>query len=125
MKDDNLNAFFVGSLIASVVGAVMLLVDDFGGWYYQISFAGVPTDRYEYIGLFSVYFPVAAVLAGALLYSGYASFLLQRSKDSEPSAPLVRRFRPGRLEHRMEAMQQQLEELRESLEWLRTEAGSE
>ncbi len=91
MQDNNLNAFFVGSLIASAVGAVMLLVDDFGGWYYQISYAGVLTDRYGSIGLISVYFPVLAVLAAALLYSGYVSYIALRSDDSGPSASLVRR----------------------------------
>ena len=91
MKSDNINAFFVGSLIASVVGAVMLLADDFGGWYFQISYAGVPLDRYGEVGLFSVYFPVVAVLAAAMLYSGYVSYVVLRSDDSGPSATLVRR----------------------------------
>ena len=43
MKNNNPNAIFVGSLLVSVVGVVMLLADDFGGWYYQISYAGIPT----------------------------------------------------------------------------------
>ncbi len=91
MKDNNLNAFFVGSLIASVVGAVMLLVDDFGGWYYQISFASVPLDRYGSVGLFSVYSPIVAVLAAAMLFSGYVFYLVLRSDEPELSAKLVRR----------------------------------
>ena len=91
MKDNNLNAFFVGSLIASVVGAVMLLVDDFGGWYYQISFASVPLDRYGEVSLFSVYSPIVAVLAAAMLFSGYVSYLVLRSDEPEPSARLLRR----------------------------------
>ena len=79
MQDDNPNAFFVGSLVASVVGAVMLLADDFGGWYFQISYAGVLTDGYGHIGLISVYFPVVVVLAAALLYSRYVSYSALRS----------------------------------------------
>ena len=79
MQDDNPNAFFVGSLVASVVGAVMLLADDFGGWYFQISYAGVLTYRYGHIGLISVYFPVVVVLAAALLYSRYVSYSALRS----------------------------------------------
>ena len=91
MKNESLNAFFVGSLIASVVGAVMLLADDFGGWFFQTTYAGVPLDRYGSIGLVTVYSPIVAVLAAAMLYSGYVSYVVLRSDDSGPSAVSVRR----------------------------------
>ena len=91
MGDTLATPFFIGSLITSVVGSIMLLADDFGGWYYQISYGGTQVDRYGSVGLWSVYFPVILVLAGVLLYGTYVSYLGLRPGSPAPSRNIVRR----------------------------------
>ena len=73
---------FVGSLITSVIGAVLLLVGDFGGWYFQVAFAGNNLDRYGEVGLLTPYFPVVAALAGLMLYGAYVSYTAIKNEGS-------------------------------------------
>ncbi len=65
-------AFFVGSLITSIAGAVLLIIDDFAGWYNYAYYV----QSWGWIAL-SLDSPLAVVLiglvAGLLFYCAYIS----------------------------------------------------
>ena len=82
-----------GSLVSSVVGGVLLLVTDFGGWYYRAPYGDIVVDRWGSIGLLSGYFPLVIVFSAALFYSGYVSFTSLRT----PSTPSLTRAYRGSL----------------------------
>ncbi|MFQ6029963.1 MAG: hypothetical protein ACE5Q6_21020 [Dehalococcoidia bacterium] len=75
-------ALFTGALITSTIGALMLLIFDFGGWYYRVEYAGAELDRYGAVGLLSAYFPLVLVLAASLLYASYVSYTGLRPGNS-------------------------------------------
>ena len=91
MGDKPATPFFIGTLITSAVGAILLLATDFGGWYFQLSYGGAQVDRYGSVGLMSVYFPIVLVFAGLLLYGAYVSYLSLRPVGAPPPRSIVRR----------------------------------
>ena len=77
-------AFYVGALITSVVGAVLLLATDFGWWYYYDYYAGY--EEWGYVTLTSENAPWSAVLLGhlalGLLFCAYVAFRGMRDPAS-------------------------------------------
>jgi hypothetical protein len=49
MTNNNNLTYFIGSLIFSLIGGILLLVMDFGGWYAYNGYLGIRT--WAYIGL--------------------------------------------------------------------------
>ena len=74
--------YFVGSLITSVVGAIMLLAGDFAGWEYQAAYGDQTLYRAGSIGLIGPYFVVVAAFAGLLFYAAYVSYQHLRFGDT-------------------------------------------
>lgn len=70
---------FVGSLISSLIAAILILLEDFGGWYSYYSYGEV----WAWIG-FSLTsllgFLVFGGAAGILLFCSYVSYLKLASK---------------------------------------------
>lgn len=66
--------YMVGTLIASGVGAVLLAVFEFAGWYERVPYGTQPIERWYSIGLFSAYFPLLAVLVALLGFAAYVSY---------------------------------------------------
>lgn len=73
------NPLFIGSLISSLIAALIILLDDFGGWYSYYSYA----ESWTWVG-FSldslVGFLVFGAAAGVLLFCSYVSYLKLASK---------------------------------------------
>jgi len=72
MSRGNSVNFFVGSLITSFVGAVLLIVDDFAGWYnysyYVRSWGWISLDLNSPLAVV-----IIAIVAGLLFYCAYVS----------------------------------------------------
>lgn len=85
MNSNPASPFFVGSLITSVVGAVLLLATDFAGWYSSSGGGGFTVEAWGSIGLLTTYFPLIAVLSAALLYCAFVSFTALRDPEEEPN----------------------------------------
>ncbi|HKZ93669.1 MAG TPA: hypothetical protein VJ249_03695 [Candidatus Bathyarchaeia archaeon] len=72
MSKSNSSSFFVGSLITSLVGAFLLVLEDFAGWYNY----GYYAESWGWIGL-SIDTPLAValilVVVLALLYTSFIS----------------------------------------------------
>ena len=79
MNSGSLAPLLSGSLVTSVVGAVLLLATDFGGWYYRAPYGGIAVDRYGSIGLFTGYFPIILIFVAILCFSAYASYINLRA----------------------------------------------
>ena len=58
----------VGQIIASAVGALLLAISDFGGYYYMNYYAGIRVWGYIYLG--------SGILASVLILAGMAGFLV-------------------------------------------------
>lgn len=58
----------VGQIIASAVGALMLAVSDFGGYYYMNYYAWIRVWGYIYLG--------SGILASVLILAGMAGLLV-------------------------------------------------
>ena len=97
MNGSPASPFFVGSLITSVVGSVMLLATDFAGWFFSSGDAGITVEVWGYIGLLTTYFPLIAVLSGTLLYCAYVSFTALRNPEAEPDPVPIDRAYKGSL----------------------------
>ena len=74
--------YFVGALITSVVGAIMLLAADFAGWEYEAAYGDQTLYRAGSIGLIGPYFVVIAAFAGLLFYAAFVSYQHMRSGDA-------------------------------------------
>jgi hypothetical protein len=72
MSDGNSVSFLVGSLITSFVGAVLLIVDDFAGWYnysyYVQSWGWIALDLNSPLAVVLI-----AIVAGLLFYCAFIS----------------------------------------------------
>jgi hypothetical protein len=73
------NHLFIGSLISSLITAILVLAEDFGGWYSYYSYA----EQWAHVG-FSFDRPLSLLLfgvaAGVLLFCSYVSYLKLASK---------------------------------------------
>ncbi len=58
----------VGQIIASAVGALLLAVSDFGGYYYMNYYAGIRVWGYIYLG--------SGILASVMILAGMAGLLV-------------------------------------------------
>jgi hypothetical protein len=95
LESTSATPFFVGSLITSVFGAILLLATDFAGWFLTSSSGGYRVDEWGYIGLLTPYFPLIAVLSGTLFFCAYVSFTVLRSPEEEPDAYFIGRAYRG------------------------------
>ena len=66
---------YVGSLITSVIGAALLLIGDFSGWYWQNYYLGV--REWGWINPFNhiLASPFLLVAIGLLVFCAYISYL--------------------------------------------------
>ncbi len=82
------SALYTGSLISTVVGALLLVILDFAGWYER----NQAFEAWSYVGLFTG--PLAFLLVGGtaalLLFGAYVSYRGLRPGESPPSAEVVR-----------------------------------
>ena len=79
---------YVGSLITSIVGAILLLATDFAGWYNETS----GTREWGWISV-DASIPAAIlliILALCLLYCSYISFLGLQTSNEEPTQDKLR-----------------------------------
>lgn len=95
MDNNPASPFFVGALITSVVGAVLLLATDFAGWYAAYGGGGIRVQEWGNIGLLTPYFPLIAVLSSTLIYCAYVSFTALRNPDEMPDAVAIDRAYKG------------------------------
>src|SRR3990172_2105519 len=58
----------IGQIIASAVGALLLAVSDFGGYYYMNYYSGIKVWGYIYLG--------SGILASVLILAGMAGLLV-------------------------------------------------
>lgn len=94
MDDNATSPFFVGSLITSVVGAALLLASDFAGWFASYGGGGIRVEEYGSIHLLTVYFPLIAVLSGALIFCAYTSYnALRNPKDGPDTVAIDRAYK--------------------------------
>lgn len=72
----NINSFYIGTMITSVIGGILLLFTDFASWdasnyyygYLSYGWIGANLDEPLYLILF-------VILAGCLFYCAYVSYL--------------------------------------------------
>ena len=71
MSEREANGFLIGQIIVSVIGALVLLVGDFAGYYYNDAYNGIQV--WGYVSLGSGFFTSVLVILGAvlLLYPAY------------------------------------------------------
>ena len=82
-NNQNLN-YYVGSLIVSLIGGILLLFTDFAGWYVYNYYAGVRSWGWVGAGEFpfGVLFLVPAIF---LFYCSGISFLALKNTNKPPS----------------------------------------
>ena len=95
MDSNSASPFFVGSLITSATGAVLLLATDFAGWFASYGGGGIRVEEYGSIHLLTYYFPLIAVLPGTLLYSAYVSFKAMSNPENPPDVIAIDRAYKG------------------------------
>jgi len=64
MSKSEVNGFLIGQIIVAVIGALILLVDDFAGYYYNDSYNGIQV--WGYVSLGSGFFTSVLVIFGAV-----------------------------------------------------------
>lgn len=94
---DARNALFMGSLIGSVVGFLLLILTDFGGWYSYSYYYGIsewgyvgPSSPLGFLGMF--------ILGLPLLYCAVISLKGVRNPDSITQGTVSRAFKLSVLE---------------------------
>lgn len=97
MMEDNVQGLLVGQVILAVIGALLLAVDDFAGYYYYNYYAGV--EVWGYVSLGSGILGTILILIGifGLLFSGYCALnslrigkkIKENAKKSMASALIV------------------------------------
>ena len=95
MDSNPASPLFVGSLITSVVGAVLLLATDFAGWFSSYGGGGIRVQEYGSIHLLTVFFPLIAVLSATLIYCAYVSFKALSNPDDPPDTVAIDRAYKG------------------------------
>lgn len=82
------SALYTGSLISTVIGALLLIGLDFAGWYDR----NQAVESWGEVGLFAG--PLAFLLVGGtaalLLFGAYVSYRALRPGESPPSPEVVR-----------------------------------
>ncbi len=82
------SALYTGSLISTVIGALLLIGLDFAGWYNR----NQAVESWGEVGLFAG--PLAFLLVGGtaalLLFGAYVSYRALRPGESPPSPEVVR-----------------------------------
>lgn len=73
------SSLFVGSITSSLIAAILIILEDFGGWYSYYSYA----EQWAWVG-FSLTSPLGFVVfgaaAGILFFCSYVSYLKLASK---------------------------------------------
>ena len=95
MESTSATPYFVGSLITSVFGAILLLATDFAGWFFTSSSSGYRVDVWGDISLLTPYFPLIAVLSGTLIFCAYVAFTVLRNPDEKPDTHVIGRAYRG------------------------------
>ena len=82
------SALYTGSLISTVIGALLLIAFDFAGWYER----NQSFEAWSYVGLLTG--PRGFLLVGGtaalLLFGAYVSYRALRPGESPPSPEVVR-----------------------------------
>lgn len=86
------NRLYAVPLIFSLIGAILLIVDDFGGWYSSTSTGVGYLREWGWINIWSAAAVVIIPLVIALLYCTFISFLVARSKVPPPLKHVRRAF---------------------------------
>lgn len=92
-SDGGAQGLFAGALITSVVGAVVTLASDFGGWEYDVLYYdSTYLDRYGALGLTSGLQGalLTAAIVAPLGYAAYASYRGVRPGASHPDRAAIR-----------------------------------
>ena len=86
--NEHASAHYTGSLIATVIGALLLLGLDFAGWYER----NQAFESWSYVGLFTglLAFLLVGGTAALLLFGAYVSYRGLRPGASPPPPELVR-----------------------------------
>lgn len=89
MSNNQNLSFYVGSLIFSLIGGILLLATDFAGWYAYNYYAGVRI--WSYVGFnelpSGLIFLIPAIF---LFYCSYISLLALRNTGKTPSKNSIR-----------------------------------
>jgi hypothetical protein len=86
------NKLYAIPLIFSLVGAILLIVDDFGGWYSSSSTGFGYVREWGWINIWTAAAVVIIPLVIAFLYCTFISFLVARSKVPPPLKHVRRAF---------------------------------
>jgi len=81
MGKNEANSFLIGQIIVAVIGALVLLVNDFAGYYYNDAYNGIQVWGYVSIG--SGFFTTTLIILGAglLLYPAYSAYKILKAKE--------------------------------------------
>ncbi len=71
----NTNSLYVGSLITSIIGAAILLIGDFSGWYWQNYYLGIEEEGWINPFNHILMSPFLLVAIGLLAFCAYISYL--------------------------------------------------
>ena len=89
MSNNQNLSYYVGSLIVSLIGGILLLFTDFAGWYGYSYYTGV--SSWGWVGAgefpFGVLFLVPAIF---LFYCSGISFLALKNANKSPSKNSIR-----------------------------------
>ncbi|MFX0084679.1 MAG: hypothetical protein ACFFAU_03315 [Candidatus Hodarchaeota archaeon] len=76
MSKQNNSHFYFGSLITSILGAILIVLFDFAGWYNYDSYNAVESWGYVDFSLQNLLvFPIILIIAGCLFYCAYLSYI--------------------------------------------------
>ncbi len=85
MPVSQVRSLFIGSLITSFCGFVILLTTDFAGWEEEIAYVPSTIYRTYSINIFSGYFIIIGTLASGLAYATFISYIFLRVGDTAPN----------------------------------------
>lgn len=81
MPVDRNISYYVGSLIVSLIGGILLLVTDFAGWYTHSYY----TNTWGWVGMGEFPFGILFILPALFLfYCSYISFMALKNSDKNP-----------------------------------------
>jgi len=89
MSQSPVSSYFVGSLITSLIGGILLLATDFAGSADVNYYAGTRTNTYVYATANPFSFLVFGLVALGLFYCSYISFLGLQQPENPPSQKML------------------------------------
>ena len=90
MSEQNNAHFYVGSLITSVLGGIIIIFSDFAWWYNYNAYLSVRSWGYIDFSFENLLImPIILVVAGCLFFCTYASFIELKFPNKEGNSKLL------------------------------------